>query len=467
MFFGNRFLKPWQGYLFALGATSATLAARLALDGPLGGRPTVVTFTLPIILSAYLFGMRAGLLATAWSGFATSYYLLPDHALLAASGIELLLYSRFPLAGVVISALGNRLHRARRDATIAAGEQRWARMALAESDGRYRALVDWAPDAIVVLRDGRILFVNRAAITMFDATSAQDLVGKPILDLVHPDFHESVLEHMRMHAAGGVMPHSVERRFITLAGAAIDVEVRGTSIVYDGQPAILRSIRDITERKKAEAALHQLSARLLRLEDEERRRLARELHDSTAQRLAALCMNLSVANEAAGALDARTQHAMEESAVLANECLREIRTVAYLLHPSEVDHVGLQSALSRYIDGFVQRSGITVETDVAADLGRLPEAVETTVFRIVQECLMNIHRHSGSHTARIRLRRSRADLVLEVHDAGTGVRGDAPPGVGILSMQERLEPFGGSLEISSRPDGTKVKAVVPLVRGVA
>ncbi len=587
---GNYLVKPWQGYVFALGTTAATLAVRLALDAPLGGRPTLVIFTLPIILSAYMGGLRAGLLATGLSYFAASYYVLPPiYSFRVASGIERWQQFFVALAGVIISALNEALHRARNRADMATGEERRAAAALQESEGRYRALVEWAPDAIEVHRDGKLLFVNRAAMTLFGATSAQDLVGKPILDLVHPDSHQRVLERLKKHAIDGMNLPKIELRFITLDGVAMDVEVQGTSIVYDGQPAILRSIcditerkrmeaaaarlaaivessddaivgkdlqgivtswnaaaekifgyaasemigqsirrlipperqgeeamilrqigrgknvrhfetvrarkdgsvvdvsvtvsairdssgrivgaskvaREITERKKAEATLRELSVRLLRLEDEERRRLARELHDSTAQRLAALCMNLSVANEAAGALDARAQRAMEESATLADECLREIRTVAYLLHPSEVDHVGLPSALARYIDGFVQRSGISVETEVAADLGRLPEALETTVFRIVQECLTNIHRHSGSNTARIRLRRSRSDLVLEVQDAGTGVRSDAPPGVGIVSMQERLEPFGGSLEISSRPDGTRVKAVVPLVRGAA
>jgi signal transduction histidine kinase len=198
------------------------------------------------------------------------------------------------------------------------------------------------------------------------------------------------------------------------------------------------------------------------LEDEERRRLSRELHDCTAQQLVALCMNLAVANEAMGALDRRAQRALAESQALAAACLREIRTVSYLLHPSELDELGLQSALARYTEGFEQRSGIRVQTEVPSDLGRLPQAVETTVFRIVQECLTNIHRHSGSRTAGIRLRRGASDLVLEVRDAGTGLRGNAPPGVGIASMRERLQPFGGSLEISSQPGGTNVKAVIPL-----
>ena len=122
--------------------------------------------------------------------------------------------------------------------------------------------------------------------------------------------------------------------------------------------------------------------------------------------------------------------------------------------------------MARYIDGFMRRSGIRVDTDISSDLGRLPQPVETTIFRVVQECLTNIHHHSGSRTANVRLHRIASDLILEVQDAGTGLRANAPLGVGMSSMQERLEQLGGSLKISSQARGMHVKAVVPL-SGVA
>jgi signal transduction histidine kinase len=208
--------------------------------------------------------------------------------------------------------------------------------------------------------------------------------------------------------------------------------------------------------------LRTLSGRLLRLEDQERRRLARDLHDTTAQMLAALSMNLSVVSESADAVNPRARAAMAEAVTLADQCLREVRTISYLLHPRELDELGLESALSRYIDGFIQRSGIHVEVEVSPDLGRLPEDVETTVFRVVQECLTNIHRHSGSGTARLRLIRGTSNLVLEVEDAGHGIRGTPPSGVGIASMRERVQQLNGRLEIASHPGGTTVKASIPL-----
>jgi len=224
--------------------------------------------------------------------------------------------------------------------------------------------------------------------------------------------------------------------------------------------AVLTSLVD--RLQKEESAVRTLTGRLLSLKDEEGRRLARELHDSTAQLLAALSINLSVVNEAAGPLEPRARQAIAESIKLADQCLGEIRIVAYLLHPPELDELGLNSALARYVEGFAQRSGIQAEMMVPSDLGRLPQEVETALFRIVQECLTNIHRHSGSHTASVRIVRTPSNLMLEVKDAGKGIPGRASPGVGIASMKERVQQLSGRLEVSSDRDGTTINVIIPL-----
>lgn len=265
---------------------------------------------------------------------------------------------------------------------------------------------------------------------------------------------------------------------VALAGYPLVVEGRVVGVMAmfarraltPGTLDMLASVADIIaqgiERKQAEAELRSLTGRILSVEDEERRRLARELHDTTSQSLAALCMNLSVVSESAGVLNPRAQAAIAESAALADQCLREIRTVSYLLHPPELDEFGLQYALSRYIDGFIQRSGIRVEVEMAPDLGRLPQLIETTVFRIVQESLTNIHRHSGSDTAHVRLAKDPSNLVLEVEDTGDGIRAGAPSGVGITSMRERLQQVNGRLETISGPGGTVIRATIPLPAGI-
>ncbi len=220
---------------------------------------------------------------------------------------------------------------------------------------------------------------------------------------------------------------------------------------------------DITERKRA-------GERLLQLEAEERKRIARELHDNTAQLLAGLKMNLAIVKEGAALLSAHAQRAMTESVALTERCLSEIRTSAYLLRPPELER-GLRQGLTEYVAGYVQRSGIRVDLALPSDLSCLPREVESALFQIVREALINIYRHSRSATAGIRLDRDPAKITMEVADAGKGVRLKARkkgavaslvPGIGISNMRERATQLGGELDIRSNGDGTTVRVVLPL-----
>jgi signal transduction histidine kinase len=215
--------------------------------------------------------------------------------------------------------------------------------------------------------------------------------------------------------------------------------------------------------------LGNLSARLLELQDEERRRIARELHDSVGQMLAGLSMNLSAVRSDIDRLT-KTSAALADSEELVQEMSKEVRTISHLLHPPLLDEAGLSSALRWYVDGFAQRSKIRVELDCPNDFGRLPRERETAIFRLVQECLTNIHRHSGSATARIRLHRSGHEVVVQVEDKGKGIPTEkldqmtavGIPGVGITGMRERVRQLGGTLEIDSSTTGTKVEARLPI-----
>ena len=227
---------------------------------------------------------------------------------------------------------------------------------------------------------------------------------------------------------------------------------------------------EISERRQAEESLRELSTRLLRVQDEERKRLARELHDSTAQNLAALSMNLAVAGRDKSALDERSRLALDESVGLAERCSREIRSLSYLLHPPLLEEVGLSAALHWLVDGFSRRSGIAVELGMPESLSRLPMEVENALFRIVQECLTNIQRHSGSPSAWIRLARGSGGVSLEVWDAGSGIpveildrRGGVKSlGVGLLGMRERVQQLGGTLEFESSQEGAMVRVAIPI-----
>ncbi|MCI0567818.1 MAG: MASE1 domain-containing protein, partial [Acidobacteria bacterium] len=219
-----------------------------------------------------------------------------------------------------------------------------------------------------------------------------------------------------------------------------------------------RSLQEeIGERMQVAKSLEELSTRLLNIQDEERHRLARELHDSTAQSLAALSMNLAVAGRSRDALDVRARTALDESVSLAERCSREIRSLSYLLHPPLLEEVGLPAALRWLVEGFSRRSGIAVGLDVPGEFGRLPMEVENALFRIVQECLTNVQRHSESGNAWIKLARGQSDVRLEVRDDGRGLPAEVLSrrggvellGVGILGMRERVRQLGGHLGIDS------------------
>ena len=223
------------------------------------------------------------------------------------------------------------------------------------------------------------------------------------------------------------------------------------------------------ELDQANQSLRELTGRLLQLQDDERRRIARELHDSVGQMLAALAMNLSAVHSDIERLT-NTSNAVNSSMNMVQEMTKEIRTISYLLHPPLLDEAGLDSALRWYIEGFAERSNIQVELDFPEDFGRLSRELETAIFRTIQECLTNIHRHSESPTAKIRLARHGGEVRVEVEDEGKGippekhyeVASPGTPGVGIRGMRERLRQLGGSMEIHSNGRGTVVKARLPI-----
>ena len=220
--------------------------------------------------------------------------------------------------------------------------------------------------------------------------------------------------------------------------------------------------REVSERRRAENGLKELSSKLLKLRDEERRRLARDLHDSAGQLLTATIMNLDAMTGESANLSDRGKKCLTEAAELVRETVKEIRVVSYLLHPPQLDESGLPSALRWYLDGFSERGDINAELVISDEFGRLPQDLETALFRIIQECLTNIHRHSGSKTATVQLFRSAEEVQVEVRDFGKGMAGELSHGIGLRGMKERVEEFGGTLSIQSSSTGTAVTAKVPL-----
>jgi PAS domain S-box-containing protein len=229
--------------------------------------------------------------------------------------------------------------------------------------------------------------------------------------------------------------------------------------------------RDITERMQKERALRDLTAHLLQLQDEERRRIGRDLHDTLGQCVTAMKINL---DSLASSLEPKNSSAREQilqCVQLAEECVKEVRTISYLLYPPMLEEMGLRSAVPWYLEGFSARSGIRTSFEAPADFGRLSRDTELALFRVLQESLTNVHRHSGSGTAHVRLLAKDGMAILQIKDHGKGIpsaileesgeSGRRAIGVGLRGMRERLGQLGGRLEISSTEHGTTVTAMAP------
>jgi PAS domain S-box-containing protein len=267
---------------------------------------------------------------------------------------------------------------------------------------------------------------------------------------------------------------TVEYRIVMPDGRVKFLEERWKAFL-DGKGKPVRvagTCFDVTERVWAEEELRKLSGRLLQLQDEERRRIARDLHDSMGQDLVALATMLGQLHGAIPSGERKARRILSECKALADRCIREIRTLSYVLHPPVLDEAGLEGAIRDYVTGFTRRSGIRVELELPPGLGRMARDVELTLFRVVQEALANIQRHSGSQQAKIRIDRN-SHLMLEISDLGHGAsareqRGKGElrfeVGVGIPSMQERVKLIGGRFEFESTSQGTTVRVTISLER---
>lgn len=267
-------------------------------------------------------------------------------------------------------------------------------------------------------------------------------------------------------------PCTVEYRIVMPDGRVKILEERWQAFHdEEGKPVRLAgTCRDITERVRAEEELRRLSGQFLRLQDEERRKIAQDLHDSTGQNLVALATMLGQLKSSAPSDERKSRTVISECLGLLEQCIREVRTLSYALYPPELHESGLKDAIRDYVNGFTKRSGIQVQLEISPSVGQMDRNIELALFRVVQESLTNIQRHSGSQQAKIRIDRN-TDLTLELSDFGRGFSAGVQDGkeetpfefgVGILSMQERVKLVGGRLDIASNSRGTTVLVTVPL-----
>jgi PAS domain S-box-containing protein len=290
-------------------------------------------------------------------------------------------------------------------------------------------------------------------------------------EFVYPE-DRSKVDAAFVASLGKRSPSMVEYRIVMPDGRVKILEERWQAFHdEEGKPVrVAGTCRDITERVRAEEELQRLSGQLLRLQDEERRRIARDLHDSTGQNLVALATTLSQLHASLPSSSRKLRKLASQCQELADQCIREVRTLSYLLHPPMLDEAGLEDAIRHYASGFTQRTGIEVELEISPRLVRIKPESEMALFRVVQESLTNIQRHSGSPQATIRIARTQGMIALEISDKGSGIPGNLLRqngklsfglGVGIPSMHERVKLIGGQLDIESSSSGTTVKVTIP------
>ena len=351
-------------------------------------------------------------------------------------------------------------------------ERKRAEDALRRTEEMFRSFMNHTPAAVFIKDErGRYVFCNKKLEEIAGARD-QILLGKTAADWV-PGEAGRQLHKSELAALAGTGPTENIEEIPLPDGNSVELLVVRFPFRDPSGRRLLGGVGvDITPQRRAEASLRQLNGRLLSLRDEERRRVALDLHDSTAQTLAALALNLTlIQNHKEIPASPGMRKLLATSVELADQASREVRDLSHVLYPPDLDLMGLVAAIQWHTARTSELSGIDITLNLPTDLGRLPNEIEIALFRVFQESLENVRRHSGSPVAKVRLVREKARVVLAIEDQGRG----APPGVltdankmlaglgvGVAGMRERMRQLGGRLEVESGGQGTRVTATVPL-----
>jgi PAS domain S-box-containing protein len=411
-------------------------------------------------------------------------------AILLAGGLLCLLLTVTVCLARISNAKSARLQSANAKLHAGVEELRRAETALRSSEARLAGILDISADAVIsVNRQQQIILFNQGAEKIF-GYQAKEALGQS-LDILIPERYRNI--HQQHVAKFGQATHSTmlmdgRRAVFGLRkdGTEFPMEASLARLDANGDTVYTAIARDITERLRIQeelrrsrdeldlrvqertAELRDLASRVVQLQDEDRRSIARELHDGTTQSLIALNAELTGLEKTLLGADAKALSRVRYSKELVKQALDEIRTVSYLLHPPLLDELGLDTALRGFVEGFSARSEIQMSLDLPPDLSGLPRDIQLAIFRVVQESLSNVHRHSGSKSASVRLVLGADELMLEIADQGRGLPGGvlsiSQAGVGINSMRERIRQLGGICEIHSNGVGTTIRAVLPAAR---
>jgi PAS domain S-box-containing protein len=353
-------------------------------------------------------------------------------------------------------------------------EQKQVERALRESEQRFRVITDDSPIMVWMSGTDKLCYYFNKGWLDFVGRTLEQESGNGWAENVHPEDFEQCLQvyvsnfdaRRPFEMEYRMRHHTGQYRWI-LDRAVPRYAPDGTFEGYVGGCLDIHDQKEAAEKVRVADDM----TRLMKVQDEERRRIARELHDSAGQTLTVLGLSLAQLVERAQVIAPELATEGKEIEEVVQQLHREIRTTSYLLHPPLLDECGLASALNMYVEGLAERSHIAITLDVAAQVGRLPSDMELAIFRVVQECLTNIHRHSGSETALIRVAREGENVRAEVRDHGKGISSERlseiqshGSGVGIRGIRERIRQFHGEMKIESNVSGTSVIVRMPLPR---
>jgi PAS domain S-box-containing protein len=361
------------------------------------------------------------------------------------------------------------------DAVLVSGPEGDQVFTLQGAEHPYRLMVETIDEGAATLADdGTVLYANRSFAEIFDVP-LEKFIGAPLNDFVFGEDRE-LLARLIADAnsnivRGEIRLDSHRQRPRTIRLTLSPVREQGVHTICVVATELTELIETNEALRVSELSLRQLSARLLKLQDEERRRIARDLHDTTGQKIAVLSMTLDRLAKLVDTRKVNVKDALTESRDVVGKIGEEIRTLSYLLHPPLLDECGLASAVLWYAEGFKKRSGIHLDVSIDEELVRLTTDAETALFRVLQESLTNVHRYSGSPSAEIRIFQSAGKVHLDIIDHGKGVKagterpsfeGAPTLGVGIPGMRERIRQLGGQLEVEFSNEGTRVHASLPV-----
>lgn len=470
-------------YGLAILSVVASLLLRRLLDPLLGPQHTYHTAWAAVVFASWYCGLWPAILTVVLTAIGSDYYFVdPGHSLRIRNYQDVwgLIGFLFFSSLIVVVGEANRRSMARRDAAEREAteirnlleeriQQRTQELEDKTAEVEHQArLLDSANDAIFVRsKDDRITYWNRGATRLY-GWEAHEVVSRSPHDVLQTEFPVPISDvlYSKNDSWEGELRHrrrdgnrvTVASRWTTLRDA--NGEVSGW----------LEINTDITRRKQAEEAARRLGGRMLQLQDAERRKFARELHDSIGQYLASIKIMLDGAMRDDIQPDEQRESLAQCVSIL-EKCLVETRTVSHLLHPPLLDEAGLASAVQWYAEGFSKRSGIDLDLDLRLDGARLSSEIEITLFRVLQETLTNIHRHSGASRARVSVFLQDGRVQMQVTDSGRGIPEDrlrqwrelrAPLGVGMAGMLERTRELGGSFEVQSDENGTTVTVDIPV-----